>query len=1212
MPLDSASALNALRDYIEKAPRTTAVRGAHYAQSGRVGPIRAEDDTLSASVNGSSHYDTTLTFLGKAWAGDCTCAVGFDCKHCHALALAWRARRVLVGGALRDSRSEPIATGMAKAGKKSFREEWAPVAAGKLGRALTSDESRLLGHLSAIFQEMRQHWGRLHATTLRNHGFDVPALKRPESSGWVYTGWWDAKSAPADPWALWQYLAYDYERAGRAIPEVLAPFTDTAGIRERLETRLLEKELGEWRELLVPPSRPHGPDAFREKPVAGLRLRLTEADEWRIEVRTAPDKPFKDPAQKWMRGLGSTVVAADFAGLTPAENLLGMLLLFSGADMYGVRPGRASSRLVDVALAQAAVHPAMALPDGSPLEISAEPLAWQAAPDPDAPERLRFELVDAAGESASEAELVPATTRPFYLWRGKLHHGPAPLGRETAPLSLLDDAVLRTALRERSVRLPQSLALKFRRVTARATIECEVDYDAPMSMFRARLFAVTDDPATRQRFSGGTWKWENGYAPPGRRKNDDPIWEVDRSGPETVAATFEAFRLNWSDYQDAWVRSITRNFPEEFLAWRAMLPASVDIQAGPELAGLLGGPLQASADFSAMPAESYGMDWFDLTLSLRVEDTTLTPEEISLLLRARGKWVHLPKRGWQRIELTAAGDTLATLDRLGVSADEFLQSGQTTTHRMHALQLAGEADAFAARDAAFADSLRARAATIAARPAPGLPAGLTATLRPYQLEGFHYLAHLSHLGFGGVLADDMGLGKTVQTLAWLLFLAESRAAGAVSEAGGGVKRTRKTSTKNNAARAAKPFRALIVCPKSVVHGWLTETARFTPPLVAIAFVPGETTVEDYPPGPADGPALIIAHYTQLRLHAEWFQKQSWDAVVLDEAQFIKNPASRTALVARALPSAHRIALTGTPIENRLLDLWSLFSFAQPGLLGTQAAFKRQHPDADPGGLARLRRRVRHFMLRRTKSQVATDLPARTEDELVVELEDTQRRLYEAELKRARAQLLGVQTDRALDSVRFNILASLLRLRQICCHPGLIDPAYRAEPSAKLEALVERVTELRDEGHQVLVFSQFVEMLEIVRERLLVEKIDHLMLTGRTENRAELVDEFQRDRSRTVFLLSLKAAGSGLNLTAASYVILYDPWWNPAVEAQAIDRTHRIGQTQPVVAYRLLAANTIEEKIRRLQRDKAALATAVVQEESLASVLDLESLREILA
>jgi SNF2 family DNA or RNA helicase len=393
-----------------------------------------------------------------------------------------------------------------------------------------------------------------------------------------------------------------------------------------------------------------------------------------------------------------------------------------------------------------------------------------------------------------------------------------------------------------------------------------------------------------------------------------------------------------------------------------------------------------------------------------------------------------------------------------------------------------------------------------------------------------------------------------------------------------------------------------------MHGWVTETERFAPELKTALFTPALAVT----PPANTGAELLIANYAQLRIQPECFRSHRWDAIVLDEAQFVKNPLSQTAAIVRALHSDHRLALTGTPIENRLLDLWSLFAFAQPGLLGTQAAFRRQYPAEDPSATGRLRRRVRHFLLRRTKAQVAPELPPRTEDEIVVDLEGTQRRLYEAELKRARAQLLGVDTDRALDAVRFNVLASLLRLRQICCHPALISDAHADIPSAKVDALLERLEELRDEGQQVLVFSQFVSLLELIQTRLQAAGITHLMLTGQTENRAELVEKFQTDRSQTVFLLSLKAAGFGLNLTAASYVVLCDPWWNPAVEAQAIDRTHRIGQTQPVVAYRLVAADTVEQKILALQREKAALAASVVQEDSLANVLDLDSLRQILA
>jgi SNF2 family DNA or RNA helicase len=295
-----------------------------------------------------------------------------------------------------------------------------------------------------------------------------------------------------------------------------------------------------------------------------------------------------------------------------------------------------------------------------------------------------------------------------------------------------------------------------------------------------------------------------------------------------------------------------------------------------------------------------------------------------------------------------------------------------------------------------------------------------------------------------------------------------------------------------------------------------------------------------------------------------------------------------------------------------MDLWSIMSFAQPGALGTRAFFtKNFDAKADPLARRRLAARVRPFLLRRTKKEVASDLPARIEEEIICEMDGTQASLYQAELKRARAMLLKAGTSSALDGMRFHILSSLLRLRQICCHPQLTGSTAKGQESAKLDALLDLLEPLMEEGYKVLIFSQFVEMLDLIQTAVTERGWPHYLLTGATDDRGPLVARFQAHEGHAVFLISLKAGGAGLNLTAASYVVLFDPWWNPAVEAQAIDRTHRIGQTQPVVAYRILAEGTVEEKIRALQKDKAALAAAVVQEESLSTVLDLDSLRSIL-
>jgi SNF2 family DNA or RNA helicase len=430
----------------------------------------------------------------------------------------------------------------------------------------------------------------------------------------------------------------------------------------------------------------------------------------------------------------------------------------------------------------------------------------------------------------------------------------------------------------------------------------------------------------------------------------------------------------------------------------------------------------------------------------------------------------------------------------------------------------------------------------------------------------------------------MGLGKTLQTLTWLAWL--------------------------RAQSDAPPKPALVVCPKSVMDTWHAEAARFVPEL-RVKLWHG-TQGAALPAALADTDVLVL-NYTQLRAAANALAQIEWLAAILDEGQYIKNPESQTAHAARALKAEHRLTLSGTPIENRLLDLWSLMAFAMPGVLGNRTQFAKRFDQADdPLARRRLVARVRPFLLRRTKAQVATELPERSEEDLYCDLEGPQKTFYRAEFKRAQQMLLNVKTRAELNEFRFHFLTSLLRLRQICCHPALYNPEAKGAESAKLNALLDLLEPLMAEGHKVLVFSQFVSMLEILRQTVKAKGWTQFYLAGDTENRGELIEQFQAAQGAAVFLLSLKAGGFGLNLTAASYVVLFDPWWNPAVEAQAIDRTHRIGQTRKVMAYRLLAKDSIEEKIRALQRQKSALAEGVLGEESFAQKLTLEDLQFLFA
>ena len=474
------------------------------------------------------------------------------------------------------------------------------------------------------------------------------------------------------------------------------------------------------------------------------------------------------------------------------------------------------------------------------------------------------------------------------------------------------------------------------------------------------------------------------------------------------------------------------------------------------------------------------------------------------------------------------------------------------------------------------------------------PATFRGALRPYQAHGVSWLGALSELGIGACLADDMGLGKTIQLLGhFARIYARSPHAKGTKGAKGTKDTKRAKDTKG--AKDTKRAPSLIVMPRTLLANWSAEAARFAPELrVHTHWGPDRGDVESA----FRDVDLVFTTYGTLRLDIAALAQLDLHTVALDEAQAIKNGSSATAKCARMLRASHRIALSGTPIENHLGELWSLFEFLNPGMLAELPSLGKALNSGQASGetLQLIQRVLRPFVLRRTKQEVAKDLPERSEQTLYVDLEPEERKHYDQLLKFYQASITkqGL-TDPAASTP--HVLEALLRLRQAACHPGLIDAKRAGERSSKLELLIEQLKDLTQEGHKALVFSQFTSLLGILRTRLEEEQISFEYLDGKTRDREAPVARFQQDPALSVFLISLKAGGVGLNLTAADYVFILDPWWNPAVEAQAVDRAHRIGQTRPVIAYRLLARNTVEERVAELQNQKRQLVAAVMGDAS---------------
>jgi superfamily II DNA or RNA helicase len=642
--------------------------------------------------------------------------------------------------------------------------------------------------------------------------------------------------------------------------------------------------------------------------------------------------------------------------------------------------------------------------------------------------------------------------------------------------------------------------------------------------------------------------------------------------PRLEPATQWLRRLDWFTPESGlWIGDANENFLDSLASAWAARPPEAEFLGNPAFHRLFLTPRLLKPK---LIVKGSGIDWLAVSAEWEQEGLKLSKADLERLASATGRFVKLPNSGWVELDTAAVQGAHEAMAEMGVD-------GLIAVPQRIGLENVAHLDddgmtRFA--DSPEAMALRDRVRDFKGVPAIDLPKVLQAELRPYQKDGFDFLAHLVQIKLGGILADDMGLGKTLQTLTWLGWLKER-------------------NTKN-------PKPSLVICPASVLHNWRREAEKFTPNLKVLVLESGAARHNLRKQIPQND--IIVTNYALLRRDLEELNKFAFRAVILDEAQFIKNPGAQVTQSVKQLKSENRIALTGTPLENRLLDLWSIVDFVQPGYLGNQEHFLDTYEPRGENAESeqriarkRLSAKLRPLLLRRLKKHVAKDLPDRIEERLDCPLGDEQRKLYLAELRRSREQIQHAVAEQGLNKSKMHVLAALTRLRQVCCHPSLVG---NDTASGKTETLFELLDPLVADGQKVLVFSQFVQMLHILEKECQARNIPTHILTGQTKDRQAVVNAFQGDKGAGVFLLSLRAAGTGLNLTNASYVVLYDPWWNPAVEAQAIDRSHRIGQTQTVNAYRLIAPGTVEEKIWELQQSKAQTIADVLGEEGFARSL----------
>lgn len=1002
------------------------------------------------------------------------------------------------------------------------------------------------------------------------------------------------KDFPANDWwprllnargnARLEEVAFLFIRAGRSIPTELQPHANMdrfAKVEEAAHEQQLVRALENW---LFPPAAP-----LLDTPRATLRVlcRPLTDDENAARHRLGVQfHLFRPRTGEKLRTLSDMIElmtrAAHEQELFPPTDW--EFIHWLAEAHRNRRDGDDTLMLSDIELLQWLARwghtTRLQSAEGQPLQFSARVAALTPHlenHDKELSFTHRLTLPDGSHVSMSEVKFF-SQQPPLALVRNEFF-----LLRDAPPPAVIEHWAAKPAVPVR--RLSHRLLVHLRKAESNHGVDweqlCIAHPAVPQFIFELLDDTVRLRLLARSQKDNSTWAW-NGHEwhlhERKTRAGDKP--EV-LDDPRLEPATQWLRQLDWFTPEPGlWVGDANENCLGTLAqAWQQR-PDGVEFLGNPAFHRLFLSPRRLKPK---LIVKGSGIDWLAVSAEWEAEGMKLSKSDLERLASATSRFVKLPNSGWVELDTAAVQHAHEAMADLGVEGLIAVPQKVGLEHVAHLDET--EFSRFA--DSPEAKALRDRVRDFKGVPASNIPANLTADLRPYQKDGFDFLAHLVQIKLGGVLADDMGLGKTLQTLTWLAWLKERN--------------------KKN------PKPSLVICPASVLHNWRREAERFTADMKVLVLESGAARHNLRSKIPQHD--LIVTNYALLRRDLEELQKFSFRAVILDEAQFIKNPGAQVTQSVKQLKCEHKLALTGTPLENRLLDLWSIVDFIQPGYLGNQEQFIEVYEPKggdDAASAQRIARRrlsakLRPLLLRRLKKHVAKDLPDRIEQRRDCPLGDEQRKLYLAELRRSRDQIMQAVAEQGLNKSKMHVLAALTRLRQVCCHPQLVG---NDSPSGKTETLFELLDSLVAEGQKVLVFSQFVQMLHLLEKECHARQIKTHLLTGQTKDRQEVVNAFQADPGPAVFLLSLRAAGTGLNLTTASYVVLYDPWWNPAVEAQAIDRSHRIGQTQTVNAYRLIAPGTVEEKIWELQQSKAQTIADVLGEEGFARSLtktDLEYL-----